>query len=196
MTKLIALFSNDWINFIASEGQRDSEFERKANDILSTFWDKALKSNVDAEVAVFLPSLLESKDRFPNSYRRFIQVGATREEKNRNAIELCFEKGYDQILFVDYFSFQINPGFVTECFAQLNKSDILLVPSENGSLSMVGMNLDIFPYWTNYCFSEPQEVVEILSQCLEKNLSYALMHEVSLENGKVEILHGIESPKN
>ena len=195
MTKLIALSSTEWPQFIKNMDLGSSDFETLATQALANHWQIALENVSEPEVAIFLPSLLESRDLFPASFRRFIQVGGSQEEKNRNAFELCFEKGYNQILFADYFSFEINSSFIELCFSKLDQSDVIFVPFENGGLGMVGMNLNVFPLWTNFAFSEPNEIVEMLSHCLEKNISYSILDPIELKKGKNKLMASLQTPK-
>jgi hypothetical protein len=174
MKTLIALFSNTWDNLIQNEGFKDSDSSSTYSRFIATRWEKLLAEIPETEVAVFHPSMANAGDFFPSHYRRFIQVGHFLEDRIRNVFELCFEKGYQKVLFVDSAAAFVSGKMIKTYVNHLDSNDLVFVPSETGTVYISGMNLNVFPVWDSYQFYQNESIVELLSDCIRHNVSYSL----------------------
>jgi hypothetical protein len=174
MKTLIALFSNTWDTLIQNEGFVDTESGSGCARFLATRWENIFSDIHETEVAIFHPSMANAGDYFPSHYRRFIQVGHFLEDRIRNVFELCFEKGYQKVIFVDSAAAFASKEKFQNWVNHLDSHDLVFVPSETGAVYIAGMNLNVFPIWDSFQFYQDESVVEMLSDCIRHNVSYSL----------------------
>jgi len=174
MRPLIALFSNNWDYFIKNEYSNQPDLISRSSKYVAHKWAQILEPISTAEIALFQESLLDTQDNYPGTYRRFIHVGSSLEDRIRNLFELCFEKGYTKVLFVETFAAHLSTKSMTNALRALDENDLVFTPTETGTVCMMGMNLEIFPIWSSYDFNTKDCIVEMLTECLEKNISYSI----------------------
>lgn len=195
MKTLIALFSNTWDKLIQNEGFVDTETGSSCARFIASKWENLLNDIQETEVAVFHPSMANARDFFPSHYRRFIQVGHFPEDRIRNVFELCFEKGYQQVLFVDSAAAFVSAKKIKNYVNHLNSHDLVFVPSETGSVYIAGMKLNVFPAWDSYPFYQDESVVELLSDCIRHNVSYSLEPVIQWKESVDQLWKEATAPK-
>ncbi len=195
MKTLIALFSNTWDTLIQNEGFVDTESSSGCARFLATRWENLLSDIQETEVAVFHPSMANAGDYFPSHYRRFIQVGHLLEDRIRNIFELCFEKGYQKVLFVDSAAAFVSGKKIKTYVNHLDSNDLVFVPSETGTVYIAGMNLNVFPVWDSYQFYQNESVVELLSDSIRHNVSYSLEPVIQWKESVDQLWREATAPK-
>jgi hypothetical protein len=173
LTTLFALFPCRWENLPQAEGMELR---------LGWRWTALLENQQSLEKALFFPSLAdEEPGAFPAIWRRFIRVGASLPEQVANLFELCYEKGYEQLIFSETLAAGVPEELMKEFLAAADSYEMVLLPAEDGSLLMVSMQMHIFPEWAFFRFHAPGAVVEMLSECHDKKLTYRLLEPVDSE---------------
>jgi hypothetical protein len=195
MKTLIALFSNTWDTLIQNEGFDNTESSAGCARFIAAKWENLLADITETEVAVFHPSMANTGDYFPSHYRRFIQVGHFLEDRIRNVFELCFEKGYQQVLFVDSAAAFISAKKIKNFISHLDSHDLVFVPSETGSVHIAGMQLNVFPVWDSFQFYQDESVVEMLSDCIRHNVSYSLEPVIQWKESVDQLWRVATAPK-
>jgi hypothetical protein len=177
-SKLLALFSGSWANFLNDLEEFSGEENAKKKSvyrILGNQWEEILKPIPDMETALFQTGLIGIKDEFPAHYRRFIQVGQSSSERLHNLFELAFEKGYNQVIFVEEYAANTSTESIQEIWNLLQKNDMVFGPNQDGSIYLWGMNKKHFWAWQNFSFQAPESIVEQLSLCHESNVTYKVI---------------------
>ena len=185
--------------------QKDLYFEAEINQALSTLfvlfprltevleelagkeiqtgsrWARLLEPHRDLEKAVFLDSLLpNATDAFPAHWRRFIRLGGSATEQVANAFELCFEKGYEQVIFADTLCAALTEDQVNSFIQMAAQKDLVLLPSSEGSVLVAAMHMKHFGNWDFFRFYEEGSIVEMLSDCHEKEMTYHVCEALNL----------------
>jgi len=195
MKTLIALFSNTWDALIQNDGFVDSESGSSCARFIANRWENLLSDIPETEVAIFHPSMANAGDFFPAHYRRFIQVGHFLEDRIRNVFELCFEKGYQQVLFMDSAAAFVSAKKIKNCVNHLESHDLVFVPSDTGAVYIAGMKLNVFPVWDAYPFYQTESVVELLSDCIRHNVSYSLEPVIQWKESVDQLWREATAPK-
>jgi hypothetical protein len=146
-------------------------------------WSVQLSPYPEIEKAVFLDSLVSAEeDGFPATWRRFIRVGHSLSEQVANLFELCFEKGYGKVVFADTICAAIPPAELEKFLKATETKEMVLLPASDGSVLMAAMQLDRFSDWDFFRFYEPGSIVEVLSDCHEREIEYAVMEAFDLSS--------------
>lgn len=182
---LICIFSGaskETIEHLENHLEGTKPIRISPSKLLGNIWDEATQNLNLAEPAVFLPGLIDSSDGFPAHFRRFVQVGPQKEDKVRNLFELAFEKGYSRAIFVEDFTPIIETKIISEANQKLAECDMVLGPKMDGSLYLWGMNLEAFSTVHFFHSGMPEVVVELISQCNETGLGFALLPSLDPED--------------
>jgi hypothetical protein len=178
MDCLIALFSVDYIFF---KNWRPNEPLPTESDYLEEqeawgkAWGKETAEVKNGEIAFFQNSFSAVRDYLPASFRRFVLVGNSLEEQLRNVFELGFEKGYQKVLFVESSLKNVSTEKINWILNEWEGSDMIFWPSENGAVSIWGLNEKSFWKWNEFRFYEPEILVELISEAMEKDISYQII---------------------
>jgi hypothetical protein len=174
VSTLFALFPRHWNELPEAE---------KNSIPAGDYWSVQLSPYPEIEKAVFLDSLFSSQeDGFPAAWRRFIRVGQSISEQLANLFELCFEKGYGQVVFADTICAAIPPSDLKKFLEATETKEMVLLPASDGSVLMAAMQLDRFSDWDFFRFYEPGSIVEVLSDCHEREIEYAVMEAYDLSS--------------
>lgn len=157
-------------------------FENEANKIkkgrpaqvLEAAWLEHFQPNQKQEIALFLSGIVHEGDQYPPIFRRFVQVGADKDDRVRNLFELAFEKGYAHCLFVEDLVGFCETKVLDQLLSGLETSDMTLLPRPDGSILAWGMNLDAFSVVHHFDTSRPEAVVDQIGLCMETGLRYQL----------------------
>jgi hypothetical protein len=175
---LIALFSIDYL-FLKEVKLRESissdQDYNESQEALAKAWAKEPAPASGSEMACFQNTLSSVKDCFPAGFRRFILVGNSPEEQVRNIFELGFEKGYRRVIFVEHILENISTEKINHIIAAWEGTDMVLVPGDEGRVSIWGMNEKAFWKWDEFRFYVPEIVVEMIAEAMEKNISYKIV---------------------
>jgi hypothetical protein len=172
VTSLFALFPFRWEANPAAAGS-----EQK----LGWRWTALLSKYPELEKALFSANLLqEEPGAYPATWRRFIRVGTSLPEEVANLFELCHEKGYEQVIFADTICAALSEERLDAFLQAAARCDIALMPAGDGSVLMMSMPMHLFPEWEFFRFHASGSVVEILSECHTRNLSYELSDGLNL----------------
>jgi hypothetical protein len=167
---LFALFPCRWEDSPESEG---------LGLRLGWRWTALLQAEKSMEKALFLSAIGEEEPgAFPLTWRRFIRVGSSLPEQVANLFELCYEKGYERVIFAETISAGISDAQMAVFLAAANDCELAVLPAEDGSVLMASMQMHIFAAWSFFRFHASAAVVEMLSECHDKNISYRLLEPV------------------
>lgn len=178
MNCIICLFSGasaEILRNLDELSQNMKPGKKSAAKILAETWEKSLERVENVETALFLPGLLYSGDEFSDRYRRFVQVGAQREDQVQNVFELAFEKGYDRTIFVEDFGAFCETKIFSEAIQALEEKDMVFAPKPDGSLFLWGMNAHAYNTVFSFQSDKPEFVVDQISHCIEYQISYKLL---------------------
>ena len=178
MSTLFTLFPGRWNSQPESEGSEKQ---------LGLYWSGLLEPYPGVEKAVFLDSLLPAgPDAYPAAWRRFIRVGNSIPEQIANLFELCFEKGYEKVVFAETICAALSPESLRKFTEAISDKEMVFLPADDGSVLMASMDLHLYSGWDFYRFYEPGSIVEILSDCHEKGITYSVMDPLDLaESAKI-----------
>lgn len=178
MNCLICIFSgasNDILRELDESPQNYNPRKKTAAKILADGWEKKLEGIENAEKALFLPGLMHSGDEFTDRYRRFVQVGANKEDRVQNVFELAFEKGYDRAIFVEDFSAFCESNVFPQAVKELESKDMIFAPKPNGSVFLWGLNVNAYNTILSFNTEQAEFVVDLISHCNEHQLAYSLL---------------------
>lgn len=174
MSTLFALFPHHW-NQLPEEDRKGIP--------AGECWSQQLNSFPDVEKALFLDSLLETEpEGYPSEWRRFIRVGNSLTEQVANLFELCFEKGYERVVFADTICAALPAGKMKQFMEATEEREMVLLPSADGSVLMAAMQMHLFSDWDYFRFYESGSIVEIISECHDKKIDYAVLEVQDLTN--------------
>ena len=183
MSTLFALFPGH----LKDKGESQGSIQQTG-----VLWSELLEPYSGTEKAVFLESMVAGgPDGYAAVWRRFIRVGSGLSEQVANLFELCFEKEYQTVVFADTICAALPPERLKQFFDSIQEKDIVILPATDGSVLMLSMQLHLYSSWNFFRFYEPAAIVEILSDCHEKELTYAVMEALDLssaENSLKEML--------
>ena len=187
VTSLFALFPFRWEASPAAVG---SELK------LGWRWTALLAKYPDLEKALFSASLSqEEPGAYPATWRRFIRVGSSLPEEVANLFELCHEKGYEQVIFADTICAALSEERLDAFLQAAGRCDIALMPAGDGSVLMLSMPMHLFPEWEFFRFHAAGSVVEILSECHSRNLTYELSDGLDLKEAEKALAALLEKTK-
>ena len=151
-------------------------------------WSDLLEPYAGTEKAVFLDSLIAGgPDGYAAVWRRFIRVGNGFSEQVANLFELCFEKEYQTVVFADTICAALPPERLKQFFDSIQEKDIVVLPATDGSVLMLSMQLHLYSSWYFFRFYEPAAIVEILSDCHDKEITYAVMESLDLSSVELSL---------
>ena len=172
LSTLLALFPQRWDSIPESTGTQNR---------LGKHWSTLLEAHSTLEKAVFLDSLLPSEpDGFPAAWRRFIRVGSSLSEQTANVFELCFEKGYERVVFAETICAALPEENLNSFLTAMEEYEMVLLPAGDGSVLMAAMQLQRYSDWDFYRFHEAGSIVEMLSDCHDKGIKYKVMEPLDL----------------
>lgn len=186
MTTLFALFPCRWERFAESAGLAAA---------LGWRWTSLLEKHA-MEKALFLSSPLnEEPGAYPATWRRFIRVGNSLPEEVANLFELAYEKEYDRVIFAETLCAVLSEEVLAEFLKSAADHDLCVLPAGDGSVLMLSMSLHLFPDWDFFRLHASGSVVEILSECHERNLSYRLMDGLELDESNENLKKLLQNTK-
>ena len=187
LTTLFALFPFRW----------EKSPDAAGNELkLGWRWTALLSKYPELEKALFSASLSqEEPGAYPATWRRFIRVGTSLPEEVANLFELCHEKGYEQVIFAETICAALTEERLDAFLQAAGRCDIALMPAGDGSVLMLSMPMHLFPEWEFFRFHAAGSVVEILSECHSRNLSYELAEGLDLQAANKELSALLEKTK-
>jgi len=197
MTKLLlGLFSNTWNpiwDLKEKNFANESVSHKHVGSVLSRLWEKEFQSGSEFELAVFQDTLSDPIDFYPTTYRRFMQIGIHLHDKIRNMFELGFEKGYEKVIFVDPILIFHSTNIPETIQNNWKEDSVLLMPDSQGKIALCGMEEEHFWQFENFEFQAKEAIVEILSDCNSKNISFQLLNSFELEQVEAKMKEAFQT---
>lgn len=95
---------------------------------------------VDADAVVFYTEKIQLKDAWPDEdFQKQIQIEGHLGDKMQEAFEWGFAKGYAKICIIGSDLFSLETSDINEAFLQLEKTDLVFGPAEDGGYYLMGM---------------------------------------------------------
>jgi hypothetical protein len=193
MHTAICLFTTTWENEFRNISPISSEAEQKVCSAFRLLWEELARSRPDLDFLLIMPGVLDSKDWYPVSFRRFVRIGTDAETFTRNAMELLYEKGYNRVVFVESFLVFPQPGWLLSLVAALEKQPVAMVPDDSGRIAGLALSREALQSWNFFGLQQPEAVVEALSDCMGRSLPYALLDSVSCAESSLHLQQLIRS---
>jgi rSAM/selenodomain-associated transferase 1 len=117
-------------------------------------------------------------EKWPNT-PKFIQKGADLGEKMQNAFEKGFSDGYKKIILIGSDLPDISATIIQKGFDQLNNSEIVFGPAEDGGYYLVGMNKMYKSIFENKKWSTKELLKTTLLELDKNKTKVSLLHKLN-----------------
>ena len=117
-------------------------------------------------------------EKWPNT-PKFIQKGADLGEKMQNAFEKGFSDGYKKIILIGSDLPDISATIIQKGFYQLNNSEIVFGPAEDGGYYLVGMNKMYKSIFENKKWSTKELLKTTLLELDKNKTKVSLLHKLN-----------------
>ena len=89
---------------------------------------------------VYYSEYIESNDQFDSAkYQKHIQEGKDLGQRMQNCCYDAFESDFDKIILIGSDTPDITGQIISQGFAELDKHDIIIGPSQDGGIYLIGM---------------------------------------------------------
>ncbi len=141
---------------------------------------QTITKDIIADKIVFYSGNIEMDDIWLKEfYQKEIQQGNELGNRMENAFAHAFEKGYDEAIIVGTDCLELTSSILTEAFTNLKDNDIVLGPAKDGGYYLLGMNKLNSELFQNISWSTGHVLQQTKSICINKNLTYYLLQELS-----------------
>jgi rSAM/selenodomain-associated transferase 1 len=164
---------------------------RFGNDQAIQIYKRLLKhtctitTGVKADKFLFYSEEIEI-DNWPSEFSRQVQKGNDLGERMKNAFELLFNKGYQNVLIIGSDCLELSTIAIEHGFAELGQSDIVIGPAMDGGYYLLGLKTNSPFLFENIEWSTSQVLQQTLSICNEHNMHTSLL----------EVLNDIDEPED
>ena len=117
-------------------------------------------------------------EKWPNT-PKFIQKGADLGEKMQNAFEKGFSDGYKKIILIGSDLPDISATIIQKGFDQLNNSEIVFGPAEDGGYYLIGMNKMYKSIFENKKWSTKELLKTTLLELENNETKVSLLHKLN-----------------
>lgn len=145
----------------------------------------AIATDVKADKFLFYSEEIEI-DSLPSEFSRQVQKGNDLGERMKNAFELLFNKGYQNVQIIGSDCLELNTITIEKGFVELDKSDIVIGPAMDGGYYLLGLKINSPFLFENVEWSTSEVLQQTLSICNEHNMHYSLL----------EVLRDIDEPED
>lgn len=119
------------------------------------------------------------------------QRGRDLGERLRDAFAHAFERGASGAIAVGSDTIGLQPGFLREAFAGLERNDVILGPSRDGGYYLIGLSRPQSLLFQDIPWSTPRVLEATLTRIREGNLSLFLLPELE-DLDRAENLNALE----
>lgn len=144
-----------------------------------------ISTDVKADKFIFYSEEIEI-DSWPFEFSRQVQKGNDLGERMKNAFELLFNRGYQNVLIIGSDCLELNTTTIEKGFAALDKSDIVIGPAMDGGYYLLGLKTHSPFLFENVEWSTSGVLQQTLTICNEHNMRYSLL----------EVLSDIDEPED
>lgn len=135
---------------------------------------------LECDKAVFYSNYIDDYDIWDSkTYKKYVQEGKDLGEKMKNAFELMFSKGYENIIIIGSDCFQLTTDNLENSFANLAKRDVVIGPAQDGGYYLLGMKRLHSRLFENKEWSTENVFLDTLLDVEKENLSYFLSETLS-----------------
>jgi hypothetical protein len=145
----------------------------------------AVATPVKADKFLFYSEEIEI-DNWPSEFSRFVQKGEDLGERMKNAFELLFNHGYQNVLIIGSDCLELSTVTIEKGFEELDKSDIVIGPAVDGGYYLLGLKTNSPFLFENVQWSSSQVLQQTLSICNDNNMHHSLL----------EVLRDIDEPED
>jgi rSAM/selenodomain-associated transferase 1 len=117
-------------------------------------------------------------EKWPNT-PKFVQKGADLGEKMQNAFEKGFSDGYKKIILIGSDLPDISATIIQKGFDQLNNSEIVFGPAEDGGYYLVGMTKKCYSIFTDKQWSTENLLAVTLAELKENKIGVSLLETLN-----------------
>jgi len=98
-------------------------------------------SEINADRFVFYADYINDNDLWENTlYHKYLQSGNDLGERMKNAFQLLFNKNYNKVVIIGSDCPQLSYQIIEDALAQLETSQIVIGPAEDGGYYLLAMN--------------------------------------------------------
>lgn len=148
-------------------------------------YTKGITEPLKLDKAVFYTNTIPENDLWSEvGYQQYLQDGKNLGERMKNAFQKGFENGYASIVIIGSDCAEITSDTITDAFACLQKSDVVVGPSKDGGYYLLGMNQQHPELFENKSWSTPalMEETKATLQALQLTTAYLpLLNDVDEE---------------
>ena len=101
----------------------------------------AITENLEVDKAVYYSVKVRENDLWDeNIYQKYRQNGADLGIRMKNAFEQGFKDGYENIIIIGSDMYDMSQEDLEQAFSELENSDVVLGPAEDGGYYLLGMS--------------------------------------------------------
>jgi len=131
------------------------------------------------EKAVFYAGQIRQKDLWEaHEYQKFLQQGKNIGERMRNAIKLGLMLGYKKVCLIGSDIYGLNRTILERAFSELNQSDLVYGPANDGGYYLVGTKNDHPELFDEIPWSSDQTLSETLVKADSSKLKCSFLPEL------------------
>ena len=121
---------------------------------------------------IYYSEYIESNDQFDNAkYQKHIQEGKDLGQRMQNCFYDAFELDFDKIILVGSDNPDITGQIISQGFAELDKHDIIIGPSQDGGIYLIGMKEPHENLLNKRTYGHKEVLNELLDEIDNRNLS-------------------------
>ena len=132
-------------------------------------------SKVNAEKIIFLSEDTGKNFAEVKGFNTSLQKGNDLGERMRNAFDELFQEGYEQAVLIGSDCPAISPPILEKAFEELDQSDIVIGPAEDGGYYLIGMKRLYAELFENMKWSNQDVFSTTQARCEQFKLTVVLL---------------------
>ena len=169
----------------------DNPVEGKVKQILAAeigdentlvIYDALLKHTSDVARSVmaqrkcYYSDFISNKDHFDDGhFEKSIQKGEDEGERMYNAAKASFGEWANKVILVGCDCYDLNAGIIEEAFRALDKNDVVIGPTKDGGIYLMGMNDLSSQLLLNKEWGHENEVLDMLLEIKQENMTHYIL---------------------
>jgi rSAM/selenodomain-associated transferase 1 len=113
----------------------------------------------------------------PTRFGLIEQSGINLGDRLANVSKCLFDKGFKKVVIMDSDSPNLPSRLIGNAFDELDKSDVVLGPSEDGGYYLVGLNYPMPELFRNIPWSTPKVLEVTQARALENNAEISMLEK-------------------
>lgn len=131
--------------------------------------------DLNAQILLYFSSFKEEDHYFDERYLSYIQSVGNLGDKMKSAFKDQFESGFEKLIIIGTDCPDINSKFIEDAFDKLEKSEVVIGPSEDGGYYLLGMSTFISEIFNDIPWSSEKVFSETTEFLTGKKIEFSLL---------------------